>query len=150
MKQRFHTSQREYRRSNEDYRKKLRRVVVWIKNNIDDSSSIGASSLRDVRTWIDVACAVHPNMRSHNVGAMSFGTGPIDSNLSKQKLNTKILAEAELVGMSEYLPYNRWLTMFLEERRYNIKDNIIYQDDQGAIRTEKQWKKLIYWEFSTY
>ena len=42
--------------------------------------------------------------------------------------------ESELVGMSEYFPYNIYLLMFLLEKGYKIVDNTLYQGNQGAIK----------------
>ena len=41
------------------------------------------------------------------------------------------------MGMSEYMPYNLWMIMFLEDQGYGIQNNVIYQDNQSAIRMEK-------------
>jgi hypothetical protein len=41
------------------------------------------------------------------------------------------------VGMSEYAPYNIWLVMFLQEQGFMITSNMIYQDNQSAIRIKK-------------
>ena len=62
-----------------------------------------------------------------------MGFGIIHGGAGKQKLNTKISTESELVGMSEYLPYNIWLVMFLEAHGYKIVNNTIYQDNKSAI-----------------
>ena len=70
-------------KSDEDYWNKLRRVLVQIKNNIDDETIIGASILKDVYTWIYTTYEVNPNMRSHTGGAMYFGTGIVHIKLSK-------------------------------------------------------------------
>ena len=56
---------------------------------------------------------------------------------SKQKINTKSSTESEVVGMSEYIPYNIWLLMFLKAQGYKIVNNTIYQDNQSAILMEK-------------
>jgi hypothetical protein len=53
-----------------------------------------------MNTWIDASYAVHPDMKSHTGGAVSFGTGAALSKSSKQKLNTRSSTEAELVGAS--------------------------------------------------
>ena len=84
-------------------------------------------------TWIDAAYAVNPDMRSQTVGAMLMGVGVLHAKYSKQKLNVKSSTEAELVGTSEYIPYNLWLLLFLSAQRYEIKDNVLYQDKQSTI-----------------
>ena len=81
---------------------------------------------------IDEAYAVHPHIRISTGGAMC--------KFSKQKLNSISLAEAELVVMSEYLPLFIWLMVFLVEHGYRIKYNIIYQENQNAIRMNKNGK----------
>jgi hypothetical protein len=121
----------------EDDWKKLKRVLKWLKLTIDDNRIIGCDNLHSILTWIDAAFAVHQNMRSQTGGAMSFGWGTIHARSSKQKLNTKSSTEAELVGLSEYIPYNIWLVNFMKEQGYEIKHNIVYQDNQSAIRMAK-------------
>ena len=39
--------------------------------------------------------------------------------------------------MSEYIPYNIWFMNFLSEQGYKVKHNILYQDNQSAMRMEK-------------
>jgi hypothetical protein len=108
-----------------------------LKLTIDDNRIIGCDNLDSVLTWIDAAFAVHQNMRSQTGGAMSFGWGTIHARSSKQKLKTKSSTEAELVGLSEYIPYNIWLINFFKAQGYEIKHNIVYQDNQSAIRMAK-------------
>ena len=45
--------------------------------------------------------------------------------------------EAELVGVSDYIPYNIWLTNFMKEQGYVFDKNIVYQDNKSAILMEK-------------
>ena len=66
-----------------------------------------------------------------------MGYGIIHGKSSKQKINTKSSTESELVGVSEYIPYNLWLTMFLAEQCYEMINNTVYQDNQSAMRMEK-------------
>ena len=41
------------------------------------------------------------------------------------------------MGLSEYLPYNIWMKNFLESQGYEVKENVIYQDNESAIKMEK-------------
>ena len=79
--------------SDEDIWKKLRQVLIWIKITIADKRIIALSSLKYAYTFIDALYVVHPNMRSHNGGSMSFVTVIIYRKFSKQKLNAKSLTE---------------------------------------------------------
>ena len=115
---------------------KLRRVLQFMYQTIHEKRVIGARNLHELFTWIDAAYGVHRDMRSHTGGAMSFGYGIVHYLSAKQKLNVKSSTEAEVVGMSDYLPFNIWLRMFLEEQGYYLKKNVLYQDNQSAIRME--------------
>ena len=123
--------------STEDDWIKLKRLMEYVNSTLDDKRIIGANGLSSLQTWIDAAYAVHPNMRSHTGGCMSLGVGTLHAKSSKQKLNTKSSTEAELVGVSEYLPYNIWLVNFLKEQGYPLETNDLLQDNQSAMRMEK-------------
>ena len=110
--------------------------MKFLNGTLSDKRIIGADNLSSIYTWVDASYAVHPNMRSHTGGCMSFGTGTIHARSTKQKLNTKSSTESELVGVSDYLPYNIWLLMFMKEQGYEIKSNFLAQDNQSAIKME--------------
>ena len=59
----------------------------------------------------------------------------------KQRLKTTSSTEAEVVGTSDYVPKNIWFQLFLEEQGYPIKENILYQDNQSAIRLERNGRR---------
>ena len=117
--------------------KKLKRVLGWLESTINDTRFIGANDLEQLYTWIDASYAVHMDMKGHTGGAISMGYGVVHARAGKQKINTKSSTESELVGVSEYIPYNLWILMFLEEQGYGIKENVIYQDNQSAMLMEK-------------
>ena len=64
---------------------------------------------------------------------MLMGLGVLHMKCSKQKLNVKRSTEAELVGASDHIPYNIWLCLFMASQGYEIKDNVLYQDNQSTI-----------------
>ena len=107
---------------------------------MDLELTMGADSLTQIRTWVDASYAVHPDMRSHTGGVISFGTGGIICKSSKQKLNTKSSTEAELIGASDYIPHTIWLKYFLEAQGYKVEKNFFEQDNESAIRLEKNGK----------
>jgi len=119
--------------------KKLKRVLAWLKGSINDIRYFGLKNTDEVymKCWVDAAYAVHPDMKSHTGGSISLGHGTLSNKSSTQKLNTKSSTEAELVGVSEYLPYNIWMKNFLESQGYEVKENVIYQDNESAIKMEK-------------
>jgi hypothetical protein len=124
-------------KSNVEDWKKLKRCLGFMKGTIDDKRIIGADSLSDLHVWVDASHAIHGDMRGHTGGTMSMGTGTLHCRSGKQKLNTRSTTESELVGVSEYLPYNIWQVNFFKEQGYDIRNNIIYQDNESAIKMEQ-------------
>ena len=47
---------------------------------------------------------------------------------------------AEVVIISDYLPYNIWIYIFMESHVYEFK-HIIFQDNQSSIIMKKNGKK---------
>ena len=83
-------------------------------------------------------CSIRSEPRHKKTGVtMSMGIGVSHAKGNKQKLTIKSSTEAELVGNSDYLPYNLWLIHFLHEQGYEIKDNVLYQDNKITIRIFK-------------
>jgi hypothetical protein len=124
-------------KSTKQDRDKLRRVLEYIHGSMDHEYTIGADDMGRMMTWVDAAFAVHPDMKSHTGGVISFGLGGIVCKSTKQKLNTKSSTEAEFVGASDYLPNTVWTKFFLEAQGYTMESNILAQDNESAIKLEK-------------
>jgi hypothetical protein len=50
------------------------------------------------------------------------------------------LTEAELVGVDEGMPLVIWTQNFLAAQGFEVKDNIMFQDNQSTILLEKNGK----------
>jgi hypothetical protein len=59
----------------------------------------------------------------------------------KQKLNTRSSTEAELVGADDASIMILWTKLFMEEQGYEIKKNILYQDNKSTILLENNGKR---------
>ena len=90
-----------------------------------------------MHTWIDTVYGVYNDMRSQTGGAIPLGWGIIHEKSTIQKLNTKCSTESEVDGFSDYLPHNIQIKNFLQYQGYYIKNNVLYQDNQSAIRMEE-------------
>ena len=82
-------------------------------------------------------------MKIHNGGIMTMGTVGAYVQSSKQKLNTKSSTEAELVGVDDVMTQVIRTQYFLKEQGHMIQDNVIYQDNQSAIRLDKNGRRSI-------
>ncbi len=120
--------------------KKLKRVLQYLRGTMDDVMRLGADSLFEMKTWVDASYAVHPDMKSHTGGCISFGIGVLLAMSAKQKLNVKSSTEAEVVGASDYLPNCIWTRMFMEAQGYKMKESTYYQDNMSAMKLEKNGK----------
>ena len=59
----------------------------------------------------------------------------------KQKLNTRSSTEAELVGADDVSGPILWTKHFMEAQGYEIKKNILYQDNKSTILLLENGKK---------
>jgi hypothetical protein len=93
-----------------------------------------------LKWWVDASFAVHPNMRGHSGGGLSLGRGfPIVSS-TNQKLNTRSSTETEIVGADDFMPAICWTLDFIKAQGYDVKDNILFQDNKSSILLEKNGK----------
>ena len=68
-----------------------------------------------------------------------MGRGTLINKSMKQKLNTKSSTETEVIGVSaiDIVPFVLWLANFVKIQGQDIKENILYQDNQSAMKMEK-------------
>ncbi len=67
---------------------------------------------------------------------MFLGKGMPITASKKQKVNGKSSTESELIGVDDMLPHILWTHYFLEAQGYDIKENIVHQDNKSAILSE--------------
>lgn len=103
--------------------------------------TLEADDLQVIKWWVDASFAVHRDMRSHTGGTMSMGKGAVCSASLRQKINTRSSTAAEIVGVDDMMPAIMWTRQFMEGQGYNIKDNILYQDNQSAMLLEINGQK---------
>ena len=115
---------------------KLKRLLSYLTVTVDMTFTLGADSLDSIKTWVDALYAVHPDMRSHTGGMVLMGRGGILCKSLKQKLNTKSSTQAEVVGVSEFLPVNIWMQNFMKAQGYTIRVNKLCQDNKSVILLE--------------
>jgi hypothetical protein len=115
---------------------KLKRLLEYIKGTINEEYTLGADSLTTMRSWVDASFAVHPDMKSHTGGLMSYGLGGFACKSTKQKTTMRSSTHAEMVGVSDYLPTTIWVTNFMREQGYPPLENFLEQDNESAIKLE--------------
>lgn len=126
---------------NQDDWKKLCRLIRYLNGTRKDQLILSADDLHVVKWYVDASFAVHPDFKSHTGGVMTYGTGSPITTSRKQKLNTRSSTEAELVGADDMATMILWTKLFLEAQGYNIKKNILYQDNKSTILLQNNGKK---------
>ena len=116
---------------------KLRRLLGYIGGTIDMVRIMSAEDLNTIRAWADASYAVHDNIRGHTGVVMWFGVGVTHHKSCKQKLNAKSSTETEVIGASDYLPWLLWTKRFMGKQGYQVKNTKYYQDNESAIKMEK-------------
>ena len=90
---------------NVEDKENMKRVLQFLKQTINNKRVMGEDNLSKLRTCINAAYGVHPELKIHTSCDMSFGYGIVHCKCSKQKFNKKSSTEAEVVGVTDYLPY---------------------------------------------
>ena len=90
----------------------------------------------NIKWYVDVAFSVHKDMRSHTGGFITMRTSGYCVQYRNQKLNTNSSTYAKLVGVEDVLTQVLWTRYFLKYQGCEVRDNIIYQDNQIAIKLE--------------
>ena len=116
---------------------KLRRCLAYLRDTIDMPLRLKIDDLTIVKTWVDVAFAVHEDFKSHTGNMISLGKGAFYARSVGQKLNTTSTTESETVGASDCLGQTIWTMNFLEHQGIKVRRNYYYQDNESAMRLEK-------------
>ena len=115
--------------------------MKFVNGTIDDCLILSADDLSVVKWYVDASFGVHPDFRSHTGAVMTMGKGAILSGSNKQRLNTRSSCEAELVGADDYATKILWTKLFMEEQGYEIRRNVLYQDNKSTILLLKNGKR---------
>ena len=94
----------------------------------------------NIKWYVDSEFAVHKDIRIHTGGFMTMETGGKYFQ-SRKKLNTKSSIYDKLVGLDDFLTQVIWTQYFLKYQGYKNHENVFYQDNQSAIKLEKNGRK---------
>jgi hypothetical protein len=123
--------------------KKLRRLFQFLKATQNDVLTLKADDSHVIKWYVDAAFAVHDDFKSHTGATMSLGAGAVAAGSTKQQVNTRSSTGAELVGLDDYMAKIMWTRFFLEAQGYEVKDNIIYQDNKSTIQLAENGRSSI-------
>lgn len=119
----------------------LEYLFQYLHNTQHEKLHLSVDALNVVKWFVDASFAVHPDYRSHTGGNMTLGKGSVISVSRKQKLNTRSACESELVGTDDTSVVILWTKLFMGAQGYDLDQNILYQDNKGAIQMENNGTK---------
>ena len=121
--------------------KKLTKILSFLQNTIEKVLTLEADNDQIIRWHVDASYASHDDMKSHTGACVSIGKGMISSYSRKQKVNTRSSTEAELIGIDDMISKIIWFKNFIEAQGFHINRNIVFQDNQSAIKLEENGKE---------
>ena len=75
----------------EDYWKKLHRLMKYLFSTIDDMAlHLNSNDLDVVHWWVDASYGTHPELKGHTGAIIFIGKGCVTSISKKHKINSTI------------------------------------------------------------
>ena len=125
----------------QDFRK-LSRIINFLVTTIDDVTTLDAHDSGKLCWYIDASFDIHAeNMRSHNGSMFTMGKGSIINGSAKQRKMARSSTEAELNAVDERLSHVIWTKRFIENQNFNLKLNILFQDNTSNIKLLENGKE---------
>ena len=87
-----------------------------------------------LEAFVDASYATSNDRKSHSGTMIRFGSGPIVCKSNKQSIVAKSSTEAELIACADSISYIYSIKHILEFLGNEIKDTIVYQDNQSTIK----------------
>jgi hypothetical protein len=115
-------------------------VMHYLRSSRELPLIMEADNSQVIKWWANGSFAVHPDMKSHTGGCMTMGHGVVYGTSTWQKLNTHSSTEAELVAVYDVMLQVLWTRHFLGAQGYDVKETVMYQDNQSAILLETNSK----------
>ena len=117
------------------------KTVKYLNGKNNRNLTLSDDDLKLVKCYVDARFVVHPDLKSHTRAILTMRHAAMQSVSRKQKLNTRIITEAELVAVDDASVCIFWKVLFIEWRGYNIENNILLQDNKSAILLEFNGKR---------
>ena len=118
----------------------MRRILRFSHFNFKEKRAFGSINLNKIYTWVDASYAVNIDINSQTGCAMYMRLGITNCRYSKQKLNTKISTESELVGADDRMVDALWTNSYSKGKLYSNKKQLFDKKTRALycwIRSEK-------------
>ena len=92
---------------------KLDRIRSFLKRTAKIRFRISTDPIGEIRAFIDVSFAVHPDLRSHSGLVVVAGNTPLLCKSKRQKIITVNSAESEIVAITNMIPHTSSIWSYL-------------------------------------
>ena len=113
---------------------KLIRILSNLNGTRKIISKLRADDVQNLTWYVDALFGVHNDMKSHTGSMFTLGKGGMCNDSTKQKIITQSSTKAELVTIDDRISKIIWMKHFIESQGFNVKVNVIYQDNQSCIK----------------
>jgi hypothetical protein len=124
------------RPDNDDWGK-LKRVLKYLTSTHFLRLTLFAKSLSKIIWYVDASHQLHDDCKGHTGSILTFGHGATTSSSTKHKIPSKSSCKSEIIGLYDKVGDILWTCQFLEAQGYNIKTNIVYQDNMSTLSLVK-------------
>ena len=102
---------------------KLKRVLKYLNGTRYLKLILSADAMNFAIHWyIDGSHQIHEDCRGQTGSLVTFGAGAVSSSSNKQKSNTKISTETEIIALHDKLSDVIWMRYFVECQGYTIDE----------------------------
>jgi hypothetical protein len=119
---------------------KLIKLLSYLNTTSEDVLVLKIDESHCIKWYVDAAFAVHHDKKSHTGATMTLGNGLIYSTSTKQKINTRSSAEAELVSIDDAISKILWVKRFMEAQGWNVNQNLVLRDNVSSMKLKENGK----------
>jgi hypothetical protein len=125
------------KKPDEDDWGKLKRVLRYLPCTRLLKLTLFAESLTNIVWYIDASHQLHDDCKGHTGSLLTLGCGATSSSSTKHKIPSKSSGESKLICLYDRIGDVLWTRHFLEAQGYNIKTNIVNQDNMSTLSLAK-------------
>ena len=115
--------------------------MKYIQDTIGINLILSIYKSGNIKWYVDTAFVVHKDMMINTGGFIAMKTWWAYVQSRKENLNTNNSTETDIFGVGDVLNKIISTQYSFKEQGFEIHDNVIYQDNQSAIKPENNGRQ---------
>ena len=111
-------------------------MINYLRGTQDLALTLAADDLFLMKWHVNGSHLAHPDMKGHTSASLTFGTGTVHGESTKQKLNTRSSTKTELVSVDDCMPQTLWTNLFVKEQGRSVGGTVTHQDNKSTTPLE--------------